>query len=133
MFKGRRPGMALQKLFSFMSTRDSKSIEIYFDILNVWWLFALWNPATRLALDITQPLYQYVLAIAVSVLIIAGTISLLTKRIKFRLFVLLGYMVFYSMTGFNLLTADPINLFGGFFILQTVLAIALTWKIQARG
>lgn len=133
MFKGKKPGMVLQKLFSFMSIRDSKSIEIYFDILNVWWLFALWNPDTRLALDITQPLYQYILAIAVSVLIIAGTISLLIKRIKFRLFVLLGYMVFYSMTGFNLLTADPVNLFGGFFIIQTVLAIALTWKIQARG
>lgn len=133
MFKGKRPGMALQKLFAFMSTRDSKTIEIYFDFLNVWWLFALWSPSTRIALAITHPLYQYILAIAVVILIVSGTISLLLKRIKFRLFVLLGYMVFYSMTGFTLLTEDPVNFLGGFFILQTVLAIALTWKIQARG
>lgn len=124
--------MLLQKLFSFMSTRDSKTIEIYFDALNMWWLFILWNPSTRLDLDITHPLYQYLLTIAITVLIITGTISLLVKRVKFRLFVLLGYMVFYSITGLNLLLMKPLNILGGFFILQAVLAIALTWKIRVR-
>lgn len=132
MFKGKKPGMLLQKLFSFMSTRDSKTIEIYFDALNMWWLFILWNPSTRLDLDITHPLYQYLLTVAVTVLIITGTISLLVKRVKFRLFVLLGYMVFYSITGLNLLLMEPLNILGGFFILQAVLAIALTWKIRVR-
>lgn len=119
-------------LFSFLRNRDSKTIDFYFEALNVWWLFALWNPNTRLELDLTKPIMQYIFSTWIFIMLIVAAISLVTQRVRLRLVTLLCYFGFYCVTGLSLLISQPFNILSGFFICQALLAVILSWKIHAR-
>lgn len=119
-------------LFTALQSRDSKSIEIYFEALNVWWLFILWNPSTSIAFDITSPVYIYILGVWTAAVLFVAGIAILSKKLLLRLAVILSYAIFYFLTGFNLLLKSPIAPLGGVFICQGVLATFLLWKLYAK-
>ena len=122
----------ISALFTFLRTRDSKTIDLYFEALNVVWFFSLWSPDTTLALDLTKPIQQYLFSAWIFIMLIIGTMSLVSKRLRLRLFVLMCYIGFYCITGINLLLSQQFSLLSGFFICQAALATVLSWKIHAR-
>ena len=122
----------LKKLYQAFSSKDTKTIEIYFEFLNVWWLFYLWNPDTKMAFNVTSPFYLYVLGIWTGVLLTAATVALVSKKLFIRLAVILAYVMFYLLTGWNIIYNDPSNPLGGIFICQGLLAAFLLWKIRAK-
>ena len=121
------------RLYRVFSTRDTKSIEIYFELMNAWWLFILWHPATNLSFSLTAPYKDALIALVAGAAVLA-IIALLSGKKTLRVMVLLIYVAFYFLTGLNLfIDSYPfINPLGGIFICQGLLAIFLTWKIQAR-
>jgi hypothetical protein len=119
-------------LFNKLRSRDSKTVEIYFQALNVWWLFVLWGPNASVALDISSPLYIYILGIWTGALIFLGITAMLSSKVFLRIGVILSYAIFYFLTGINLLNrANISSLLGGIFICQGVLATFLLWKVRA--
>lgn len=119
-------------LFQKLRLRDSRTIEIYFDLLSVWWLFVLWSPDASLALDITNTLFAYIIGALAGCVLAISFMTLFTKKLQIRLAVLISYFVFYFLTGVSLLFRQPPNILGGFFICQSILATFLLWKLRVR-
>lgn len=123
-----------KRLHGFFDSRDTRSIEVYFELLNAWWLFILWNPSTDLTLRAISLItnYQDMLIIFAFIAFLLAIAALMSRAILLRVTMLTAYMAFYLLSGINLLQRSIIDPLGGFFLCQAVLASLLIWKIQAR-
>lgn len=133
-FPGKRNKMEkfFNRLFLFFRANDSRTVEIYFEALNVWWLFALLYPGLDLGID-PASIYKYIIACVVGALSVAAIIALYSSnRFMLRILILTCYSFFYIFTGITLLTKTPPNILGGFFICQGALATLLSWKLRSK-